>query len=668
MDKLSIEEQAELKKCSNDRLKLKLCDAGMDEKIILAMDRSQLLNAAAEHKAKTGATASASIAERELYLREQELMLRQAEAAAREDDRKREEARWHAEMQFREAEAQRQHDYRRQDREWRERERDDGKSLLNQTKKFAQAIKDIFPSMPSDSAELPSYLNNVENLFQLYEVPDELKSKLLLPHLTGKAKSIVSKLQLDTLHDYDCVKQCLLTEFQITPRELRSRFINATKKIDESYTVFRGRLDLTLSHYLKSRKATTIEDLIDLLIADKLKDCLPSGALRYVLGLEGDDIYNSKKIATTADIYSSNYNDDDSYKATSLSNLPLHDKFVSYGTKFNKQHFVPKLTNDSNIRSAGNSSNTSDVVKRLDANAHGNTKTFVSTTKRAGQSTKRLCFACKSDNHLIADCPKKQDKSSSAAQISSCIAITNTPVVPDCNAADRPNFLVDCNAANCERLTMCDMVSGPCVSNVDSNIEKHRNNAITNLMPALIVSPLNYIDVVISGKTYKALIDGGAQVPLIKSTLVDENISYIGNINIQPVVGNAVQAKLTVLDIAQFDYSDGSTDSVPQGDDNRPLHLVFAVTDLATHDVVLPETVVKELANTSHKYLSVCKNADSKVQNDCYITNDFESKSHQDIAFDHNQRHDDVCDILYDDVINVDSLAIDEVNVTSKKR
>ena len=83
MDKLSIEEQAELKKYSSDRLKLKLCDAGMDEKVVSAMDRSQLLNAAAEHIAKTGAPTSASTVKRELHLREQELMLRQAEWATR---------------------------------------------------------------------------------------------------------------------------------------------------------------------------------------------------------------------------------------------------------------------------------------------------------------------------------------------------------------------------------------------------------------------------------------------------------------------------------------------------------------------------------------------------------------------------------------------------------
>ena len=79
-----MEEQAELKKCSSDRLKLKLCDAGIDEQVVLAMDRAQLLNAAAEHKMKAKVLLSDSMAERELYLREQDLKLRQAEAVARE--------------------------------------------------------------------------------------------------------------------------------------------------------------------------------------------------------------------------------------------------------------------------------------------------------------------------------------------------------------------------------------------------------------------------------------------------------------------------------------------------------------------------------------------------------------------------------------------------------
>jgi hypothetical protein len=64
------------------------------------------------------------------------------------------------------------------------------------------AIKNSFPSMPIESAELPSHLDNVDNLFALYGAPNNLKSHFLLSHLTGKAKSIISKLPLDQLCDY----------------------------------------------------------------------------------------------------------------------------------------------------------------------------------------------------------------------------------------------------------------------------------------------------------------------------------------------------------------------------------------------------------------------------------------------------------------------------------
>ena len=59
------------------------------------------------------------------------------------------------------------------------------------------------------------------------------------------------------------------------------------------------------------------------------------------------------------------------------------------------------------------------------------------------------------------------------------------------------------------------------------------------------LSTLNYTDVVISGKVNKALVDSGAQIPLIKSSLTDD-ISYVGTINIQPIVGQPVTAKLAV--------------------------------------------------------------------------------------------------------------------------
>jgi len=91
MDKLSDSDQAELKKCSTERLVARLCKAGLDEEKILAMDRQALLNAAAELKLNPGtvATKPATGMERELALREQELELRRREIALREEEKRR---------------------------------------------------------------------------------------------------------------------------------------------------------------------------------------------------------------------------------------------------------------------------------------------------------------------------------------------------------------------------------------------------------------------------------------------------------------------------------------------------------------------------------------------------------------------------------------------------
>jgi hypothetical protein len=58
----------------------------------------------------------------------------------------------------------------------------------------------------------------------------------------------------------------------------------------------------------------------------------------------------------------------------------------------------------------------------------------------------------------------------------------------------------------------------------------------------LLIAPLKYIDVVIDGKHCRVLVDSGSLVPLIHSSLVS-NQSFVGTVDIQPVVGAAVTAK-----------------------------------------------------------------------------------------------------------------------------
>ena len=78
--------------------------------------------------------------------------------------------------------------------------------------------------------------------------------KLLLPLITPKARTVLNRLSFADLDDYEIVKQHLLKEFKLTPREYRSKFIDAKKTAEETYTMFTARLKNLLNYYVKSRK------------------------------------------------------------------------------------------------------------------------------------------------------------------------------------------------------------------------------------------------------------------------------------------------------------------------------------------------------------------------------------------------------------------------------
>jgi hypothetical protein len=73
-------------------------------------------------------------------------------------------------------------------------------------------------------------------------------------------------------------------------------------------------------YYLRSHKADSgIKKLIDLLVADKLKDLLPAGALQYVLTLEDDDFFSPNKVAYSADVHTNNYNDKGNFRGSHVT-------------------------------------------------------------------------------------------------------------------------------------------------------------------------------------------------------------------------------------------------------------------------------------------------------------------------------------------------------------
>ena len=85
---------------------------------------------------------------------------------------------------------------------------------------------------------------------------------------------------------------------------MKAIFNTASRNNDESFALFNARLQSVFKYYVKSRGAEDdYESLFDVMVSDRLKACLPAGALTYVLSREGDECYSSEKIAELAAIH-----------------------------------------------------------------------------------------------------------------------------------------------------------------------------------------------------------------------------------------------------------------------------------------------------------------------------------------------------------------------------
>ena len=450
MDKLTPEQQAELKKLSSERIRAKLVKAGYDEEAVFSFDRQMLLETLAEYTLRPveAKVYEVELRGRELEMRERELKLREAEVQVqqqrheaellaqkqqRDDEIKLRMAELEAQKQQREdeiklrmaeLEAQKlqrdaemelkkaeinaneqrfaeeqafrvRHDNRRKAKDEQEQ------SLTARVKKYSDCLKNVLPCMAADQGEMISFWDTCDNMWKTYEVPKEIQAKLILPLLTPRAKTLVSRLSAEELADIDKIRDFLTAEFKLTPREYRARFNAATRNADETHIAFRARLDNMWNFYMRSRECDNFEKLKDLIVADRLKDSLSPQCLKYCLGIEGHKLLSSKDLADLADVYDANYTADGRYRGGNTQDYKPNKPGSFHGAQFLKRVV--------SVPGGDRSSAHNDV----EAQGHSGQKTKIS----AGQISRSLCWICKSPNHRQRDCPQKpQDKSTVSQQ------------------------------------------------------------------------------------------------------------------------------------------------------------------------------------------------------------------------------------------------------------
>ena len=341
MDQSVIDEIENLRKNNTERLRIMAARTGeIAEEVLKNMDRSDLLKAVAESNVKKR-EAQRDTTERHMTEAEIQLEIKRMEIEGKRMDMEMEmEARrMDAEDKFQEKELelkrlklemeketrQRDHEYRMaqvDDHEQKEGEvagDNDGEgrvdrprrradTLADRVKRYGSALKQVMSPMSNEPSEIPQFFENLEAIYAAFEIPVDLHAKLLLPFLSTKVRTLTARLTVEELEDYEGLKDFILSESKLTPREYKLRFDTATKRSDESYVYFVASLRNSLLYYLRSREVNNdFNRLMDLLLADRLKAAMPGAPLNYVLSLEGNNWFDPKKVAELADIYVSNH-------------------------------------------------------------------------------------------------------------------------------------------------------------------------------------------------------------------------------------------------------------------------------------------------------------------------------------------------------------------------
>ena len=715
METLPSKTQELIKKMSTEYLVMKLTKADIDEETILKMSREQLMATwadlvAAGKDKPAGAGASKVVsppaaaaayydpelekqrlhfemqkyeeekaerlrleaksdanAERERLLREQEFSWQRSQAATASAWQK---AQFDWQRATAEAEKTAQEQQFAWQREKEARERANRTSIAAQLKLFGDIVKNVAPKFPHDFADIPIFFESMEKLFDSVEVPVELRTKLLLPHLSERARSLLLRLDQKRQDNYVEMKAFLLNELQLTPFQFKSRFDNAKRLGDETWTLYCARLKNLLEYYCRSRTVgCDFDKLCSLLVADRVKAVLPQPCLNFILTAEATEpalAFTCDKIANMADVYHTTHTYDGKPRVAAGGENGNRSMSKTEYMGDNKGPVNNQVTNGNHVSSetrvktpsskpfsTGASNATSTNIRCFQCNQLGHTRKQCSSRVQGNSSypARKVITSARVQAYSIDDIPNvsvtpvtsefciEKDQSRSTRDVidsgDECTGGLNSVCMTprtDRTAAGRPAANTSSTGGEAVGLESRDVLFSAATSNkrnnrcdrntrifYPSNIESNESQNVCSsaVMAESLQSPqsiadniatLKYVKVAIDGidHSLNALNDSGSQINLIRRSIIPEN-------KMQTVGRIAIRGAFG--DAIQTDVALLSIK--PAVSDNNevniapPVEVMFAICDELNERIILTSDTVNKLELL--KQYNVLKIPDSVV-------------------------------------------------------
>ena len=158
--------------------------------------------------------------------------------------------------------AQMERDQRARDGSQRKHEERE-ENLVAKTKRYGQAVQYALTNMPAEAGELPPWFDMVDNVWTTYGVSEELKSKLIVPKLTTRTKSLLTHLPASDQASYPKLKAFLLKQYHLGSREYLARFLHATRSMGETWVSYTLRLGNLFRYYTNLQNCNDFDGLFD---------------------------------------------------------------------------------------------------------------------------------------------------------------------------------------------------------------------------------------------------------------------------------------------------------------------------------------------------------------------------------------------------------------------